>query len=297
MITVVEPNYNHYARIKAITADEAQWLLTIFELRDREFSDQNEFDKSADEEHQSAFKVLVEAIENGDLKYNSDPFALDTDESGRKTYCFSKIRIETADFCSWADEMEYNLPDKLAKLVNDNVNNNGNEEQEGQIAGVVQETTEAQETKCAFLAEETQKTGAEDVKCEKENQTGSETIQNSDNNDGGRPEGSLAEAVRYTYQKLQQDKDEVWRLNKGKVRDFIEFLKYMATEGHPKSDKLVMERIATVKSPHSGDCTIKTQDRWDLISIGKRSGVSRVYKSRHVTRILMRLREEANCTE
>jgi hypothetical protein len=297
MVTVIEPNYNHYSRVKSIDANEAQWLLAIFELRDREFRDQDEFDRAENDEKSLAEKVLIDAFNSGDLKDVGDlsdelPYYI---YEGRKGYYFNKYKINFVEFCTWADELEYNLPDELVKLIrNTTGHNSGYEEREGQKRVYKQDTTEGQEPNCDSVAEETQKKEAETVEGEKDNQTGAVTTHN---NNGGRPEGSLAEAVRYTYEKLHQNKDEAWRLKKGNVRDFIEYLKFMATESNPNADKDVMERIAIVKSPQIGDCTIKTQERKDLISVGKRSGVSRTYNSRHVTRILMRLREEENCPE
>ncbi len=108
-------------------------------------------------------------------------------------------------------------------------------------------------------------------------------------NNGGRPDGTLTEVVKHAYKTLQ-NKDEAWRLQDGNIREFIKFLKLMVTIGNPNADKYVMERIESVKIPASGDCTIKTHERRDLLEKGKSAGLSRSYNNSHITRILMRLR-------
>jgi hypothetical protein len=262
VITVNEPNYTHYARIKAITADEAQWLLAIFELRDRKFRDQDEFDRLVDEEQKSAVKVLIEAIENGDLKYDSDPFAFDTDESGRKGYCFSKIRIKAADFYSWADKLNYNLPETLAKFNKDS----------GSEPAI--EIPEDQSGKSA------PEPNTPDSKSK-----------------GGKPKGYLSEAVEQVYQKLP-DHGKSGLSKPSKIREFIIFMKEMATKTSRYADEIVMERIKSIRIPEEGDCIIITEDNIVTHGLDERTKRGKPYYTNNdVSKILTRLRKNNVKTE
>jgi hypothetical protein len=261
MADINEPNYVHYSRLKTINLDEAASLLAHFGLKDKNVTDPDEYAQLFNEEKLLANQVLYDANMRNSLDcFREDGIPSDIPYNYYGGYDSRIVKVNVIDFCMWATNQKYNLPNELLEA-------SGNEKGDG-------ERTESQRAAVGFQTEVVQ----QEVEAD---------------NGGGRPDGTLAEAVRCTYEKLLLNDDEKWRLKKGHVRDFIEFLKFMATPQNQHADKEVMELIDSVKTPYSGDCTIKTQERRDLILKGKSKGVSKTYKNRDVTKILMRLREKS----
>jgi len=287
MIDINEPNYKYYARIKSIPGNEAQKLLAMFELRDKEFSDQAEFDKLFEIEMKLARNMLVQAIDNGELNYNNDedPYI---DIKDGFWLVLNKINISTIKFISWAAELEYNLPEELAKLVNKaecSSNDNSQDTPGEDEAQKPIETSEADESKPDKPSNEVIDESVPDL-------ASPATDRSAPKNKGGRPKGYLYEVIEHVYNNLgKHGKSELSKLRR--VREFIIFTKQMATKGNDYTDEYVMERIKSIKVPEEGDCTITLEDKVTLRGLneltekpGKAS-----YTNNDVAKILTKLRK------
>jgi hypothetical protein len=116
MITVEEPNYNHYSRLNTIFADEAQKLLASFELRGKNISDPDEYNISLKEEMKLASEVLFSAFDSNGLKFTSEVNPCEYDNYDQQYYNLRVIELNLSDFCTWASKKKYKLPEELAVL-------------------------------------------------------------------------------------------------------------------------------------------------------------------------------------
>ena len=81
----------------------------------------------------------------------------------------------------------------------------------------------------------------------------------NDNQKGGRPKGSLYEAVEFAYKKFR-DEGNTEILRPGKVAEFLDRLKDLAVGENRKISDYIAERIEIVKK-RNGSFTITTQKR------------------------------------
>ncbi|MEI6827090.1 MAG: hypothetical protein WCK54_15940 [Desulfuromonadales bacterium] len=107
---------------------------------------------------------------------------------------------------------------------------------------------------------------------------------------GGRSKVMLTESVEHAFLKLlKEGNTEVLRSRK--IREFLERLKEMATEGNPKEDQYVLERIKSIKVPKFGKCTITMQSYETQKGTRKTTTISKPYDSGRVSQILSELRK------
>lgn len=282
---VKDLNYRHYISLEKITVAQAQLLLATFRLNSNNIFDYSDQDDS-DEEYNNHLKVqmrlagqVIDAnLKSGALKCSN------YDERGELP-SIDEVSIDIKDFCFWAKgKKKYELPDPLCELIKDYIEVMP---QNGYQNNNPSDTCTASETKVSEKSVIEVPVELKDSKSDK-----ILTDSNTDDNSGGRPEETLAEVVRHVYKKLSKMPEESWRLKKGKVWNFIEFMRFMSNEKHPLADQFVMDRIELIKAPQGAICSIKTKERKYLLKKGKRAGNSNNYNSKHVTRILMRLRAE-----
>lgn len=111
------PDYVHYSRLKDIFAYEAQELLAYFQLRDKDITDPGEFSKLLNKEKLNAHRVLHSAFDDA-LKFmavsKESPYELSP--TGEECYNFYMIKVNVAEFCTWASKNKYKLPEELASL-------------------------------------------------------------------------------------------------------------------------------------------------------------------------------------
>lgn len=286
MITIKEPNYKHYRRIKSITADKAKELLAFFELRDKEFCDQDELDNLLAEELKLAGSLLFEAIDSGELKYSADECPYDYHPDGYKVYIFCKIQITVADLISWAAKREYNIPCELANLLSKAECSSNFNLQDTQGEDVAQDNAEVP-------AEN--EPGTVNSRKEGDDESGAEPANPAidripPKNKGGRPNAYLSEAVECVYQKLGEHGKS--GLSKpSKIREFIIFMKEMSTRNNQYFDEFLKERIKSIQIPEEGDCTIITEDKVSLKGQAETIIRGKSYKNNDIAKILTRLRK------
>lgn len=303
MDLVAISDYVYFSRIKTITAKEAQLLLASFELNGKSVASADDYSRLFEHHMRQAFRVLIDAIEHKHktLKCNVHPDACKFDEfDSIEGYVLSKIIIKIENFCMWALELNYNLPDVLVKLVTGSDCNNVSVKQKEEIAEDTQKFDDPQKIGKAPVtedipAEETPKTvetQADDA--DKEYQGTSpdnaapEVIPKS--NKGGKPKGYLSEAVEHVYNNiLKQEKPGL--LKPSKIREFIICMKEMATKGNRHADEYVMLRIKSINAPEEGACTIITED--NVILSGQNETIIRgkSYTNNDVAKILTKLRK------
>ena len=246
------PNYIHYSRLQTISAAEAELLLASFELRDKNTSEPAEYEKLLTKERKAASRVLLKAFESKVLNYDEigleeiGPAVRYQEKHKEVGYVFSRIEIQTADFCSWAYKLKYNLPEELLSLI------------------AVPDTRRS-----------TPKKQAE---------------KDSGPKQGGKPSGTLAEAVEHAYRKLLQQKN-VTVLKAGELRSFLRCLREMATEGNENQDEYILERIETVKAPNVGPCYVKTKERKVPFPQHNKEMESKTYTANAVSKLLAKLRK------
>ena len=108
---------------------------------------------------------------------------------------------------------------------------------------------------------------------------------------GGRPAGSLREAVAYVYDKLK-DNGNTELIKPGKIKLFLGYLKECLTEGNPNYSDYVCARIKQVKKVTT-DCTIIMNQRTQKeIADFATTGINVTFKKQRVSAILTELREE-----
>jgi len=207
-----KPDYTHFSRLNTITGEEAQLLLASFDLLCFNFTDPSVYERMLKKKMELALRVLEDAMTGKFLncKYDGQPSYID--ESGEEFYHFSNIRFNTVEFLSWASQINYNLPDVLSELAKKH---------------------ERKQT----------------VEIKKITESGNNISTKQDNlNKSGKPQGTLAEAVKHSYEKLlSQGNSEV--LKAGSLRGFLQCLKDMATEENKNADEYILERIESVKIP------------------------------------------------
>lgn len=296
MIRMIEPDYIHYTRLETIYADEAKWLLAVFELRDKEFSDKDTYEAQFAEQLKLATRVLSNAFKKPLKPICDDPDAISFDDYGNiNGYDFNLTRINFVSFCTWAHELKYNLPDTLAAFVKSSDCNKAPEEKNDRTAEAAPEPDETQKTDEAPGTEEapSEKPSADDG--DKENQGTSPANAapevNSKSNKGGKPKGYLSEAVEHVYNKiLQQEKPGL--LKPSKIREFIICMKEMATKSSRHADEYVMARIKSISAPEEGACTIITEDNVKLSGQNETIVRGKPYTNNDVAKILTKLRKK-----
>lgn len=108
---------------------------------------------------------------------------------------------------------------------------------------------------------------------------------------GGKPKGSLAEAVEYVYKKLLE-KGKTDELEAGNAKTFLKNLQEMATEKNENHDEYVIERIELVKIPKNGQCSVKTKERKSNKPPYKTIEVSQAYTTNAISKQLTSLRKK-----
>jgi len=261
VLKVNEPNYINYTRIKTINAEEAQVLLSIFELRAKEFYNQEEFEKSRNDEMNWAYKALDAAFDSKDLRYTIVVSEHDDindccyyDQLGNMHIYFSNRDVQIMEFLFWAYKLKYNLPEILVAFI---------------IGVECKESSDTQNVEYSNSTSTTESTGNAKI--------------------GGKPKGTLAEAVEHAYRKLSSHGNTAV-LKANELRGFLKCLKEMATEGNENSDEYILERIESVKVPKSGSCTVTTKERQLRGSERKMSLPSKNYTNNAVSKLLAKLR-------
>ena len=122
----------------------------------------------------------------------------------------------------------------------------------------------------------------------------SETEQLPDSKDGkqgGRPKGSLYEAVEFAYKKFRNEGNtEI--LRPGKVTEFLDRLKDLANEENWKVYDYIIERIEIVKK-RNGTFTITTRERVIKEAKGRVTMEKKTtYKKDDVSKLLTALRDK-----
>ncbi|TWJ13665.1 hypothetical protein [Geobacter argillaceus] len=208
-----------------------------------------------------ASRVLFTAIDRVDdkkLPYTPVGFYRDVNESGVTVgYNFNAINFKIAEFCSWALDLQYDLPEILVRLSkNSSIN--------GTATIQMAEGTDVEETP---------------------NNQGKIPK-------GGNRKGALAEALEEAYLKFwKEGNTEI--LRKGKIRDFLERLKELSDEkGNRNFSKYIADRIDSIKITPS-NCTITTKDQY-IKSTNQREykEISRNYKQGDVSKHLTSLRKK-----
>lgn len=313
MIRMIEPDYIHYTRLETIYADEAEWLLAVFDLREKEFSDKDLYEAQFNEQRRLAGRVLCNAFKKPLKPIYDDPDAISRNDYGViDGYVFSLISINVVSFCSWALELKYNLPDVLVTLVKGSDCNIVSEEQGNQMAEDSQKLDESQKTDAAPATEEVpdeEPSEADEAMEEAETPEPGETQADDDDNKshgntianeappvnpegkkGGKPTGYLAEAIKFAYLKYRKEGNtEILRENK--IREFIGRLKELADEkGNPNFSEYIANRIEYVKISPAG-CTIKTKDKYlNASNTREIKDKGRNYSLARVSQILVDLR-------
>lgn len=276
MKRVFEPNYAHFTRLRTIFADDAQKLLAAFELASKEFESVDEYNKSFKEEMVLAENVLCDAIHcgNSTLRPVVDVTSCCFDDFGIiKGYDFETIPIMVENFCRWALENNYNLPQILQDFVNikeNIVQNKNNEDTPKQSMNEDLDTTPQNTTSATAITPE----------------------ENRNMIKGGRKKGYLAEAVESAYLKYYKEGNtEI--LRQGKIRKFIQKLKELSDEnGNQDFLPFIADRINSIKIT-SSICTIITNDNYlksDKFFENKKKGQK--YGMRHVSKLLSNLRTQ-----
>ena len=326
MIRMTEPDYKHYTRLETICADEAQWLLAVFELRNKEFSDKDTYEAQFADQYKLAARVLCHAFKKRLKPIYDDPDAVSYENGVINGYVFSLISINVVSFCTWALELKYNLPDVLVALVKGSDCNILSEEHGDQIAEdtqqldesekivelpvteevPVEDTTETEvpmgeaessETAIAIDSNDSSNTGEPkeseiNNNDDENNKTNSSSVQKTSQNKrrkGGPKKCTLSLAVEIAYLKLlDQGETKVLR---PKMKDaFMECFREMATDGNRNSDQGVLELIKEVRKSKLGKYTIVTHDRANKSNPLKIEEKSSECDASRVTRFLNTLR-------
>jgi hypothetical protein len=254
------PDYKHFSRLNTIFANEAQFILASIELHEKNISDPDEYNKLFNEEMRRAYKVLSSAFDSGDkLKFTCeefpDPYIFD--ESNEAFYYLDVMKLNLAEFCTWASKLKYNLPEELAKLSTCSCSNDAVNSQ------IVEDDKGTPSTKVEGNAKK-----------------------------GGKPKGALAEAIEHAYLKYR-DEGNTEILRESKVREFFERLKELADEkGNPNFSKFIADRIENVKILPAG-CSVMTKDKYLSTSNSREiKDKGRKYQQQRVSQILVELRDK-----
>lgn len=248
------PNYVHYSRMNTINAREAQWLLASFDLRNNDTSDPDQYESLLNTEMKLAYKVLSDVLANDILKYTCNGNPIIYDNYGTEHYDLDCVFLNMAEFCTWAINSKYKLPEELAELANPNSR---------QI--VSEQDDNGSNLEKAPITQEKENTG-------------------------GKPKGYLSEAVEHVYNEiLKQEKHGL--LKPSKIREFIIYMKEKATKSSRHADDYVMDRIKSIQIPEEGACTIITED--NVIIRGQNETIVRgkSYAINDIAKILTRLRK------
>jgi len=247
-------NYVHYSRLNTINLDEAATLLANFELSDKNITDAKEFDKLFAEEKRLANKVLYDANMHNTLDcFREDKIPTDV----IYYYNTNLVLVNLVDFCMWAYDLKYNLPEEFLKIIS-----NANQSKEDHIKN----------GKNACTIDAPQK-----VDTRKK---------------GGKPKGYLTEAIEYAYLKYR-DEGNTEILREGKIREFCERLKELADEkGNPNFLTVIADRIENVKISPAG-CTVTTKDKYLVASNAREiKEIGRKYPQQRISQVLVELREK-----
>jgi hypothetical protein len=259
MADINEPNYVHYSRLKTINLDEAASLLAHFELRNKNVTDPEEYAPLFNEEKRLANQVLYDA----NMRNSLDCFR----EDGIPTdiiyyYKPELVMVNVVYFCKWANDLNYDLPKELLKIFSNANHANADK-------------TKNTKTDCTVDA-------PKDADAR---------------NKGGKPKGYLSEVVGHVYQKLS-DHGKSGLSKPSKIREFIIFMKEMATKSSRYADEFVMERIKSIRIPEEGDCIIITEENIVThgLSVTTKSAKPH-YTKNDVSKILTSLRKNNIKTE
>lgn len=270
-------NYVHYSRLKTISLDEASSLLAHFELRSKNITDPGEYDKLFSKEKRLANIVLSDANSENSLDcYRDDGVPSDVkcyfftgNELNPPGYDLKIIRVRVADFCKWAKNQKYNLPDELIEL-----SGKGKKDREG---------TEIPKAAVEFRA----------TVAQQEIQIETEKSQKTANKSGPK-KCTLSLAVEIAYLKLR-GRGDVAVLKPGMRDAFMECFREIATDGNINSDDDVLKLIKEITKTRNNKYIIVTHDRYneykplqvDEISIKIEKGDVEI----QVTRFLNNLRK------
>ena len=257
MNEIIKPDYINYVRLGAINAEEAKWVLASIELCGKDISDPDEYNKLLEEKKIMASKVLIAAIEGSNgkkLPFSANGFYRDVNESGITVgYLFNAINFKITEFCSWAKNLNYDLPDEFTALTQDSGSK------------YIEKNIDAEEAK-TLKASKAKK------------------------NMGGKPKGSLSQAMEYVYLKIKKEgnSDTLQPLN---IAAFLKRFRGFADDNENRNlHDYVLERIQKV-NPSDPKCTVITKDRI-LKSSGQRNNIEqgRIYSMEAVSKRLTELR-------
>lgn len=246
------PDYRHYARLDRIDAEEAQWLLANFEADTLASGSDGRVDVVRAKMLLTQ-TVVWTAIHRDQLRYHVEETHRFENEEGKVGYNFRVIFFEMPDFCTWALTKKYVLPEELKALANNS------------------ELRQEEDHKDYCDPEAPNSDG-----CRK--------------NKGGKPQGSLAEAVEHAYKKLR-DQGRYDVLRGRALRFFLKRLREMATEGNENQDHYILERLESVKAPDVGPCSVKTRHRKISFAQHNKEYESATYNANAVSKLLTKLRE------
>ncbi len=265
MSSIEKPDYQHLTRVRRIQASDAKWYLASIVLMDTEITDPKEYELRLNTEMKRACMVLINAFEsesdNEKLQYSrSTEEAIVIDPDGNKSYLLKDIWIDVEAFCAWALRLKYKLPKVLVTLA-----------------------------KAKSLCSESHGSGPDSAGIGA-NSGNNNPRKTTNQPKGGKPQGYLADVVEYVFSELAKH-DKSGLSKPKKIREFIIFIKEMATKTSRYADEFVMERVKSIHIPEEGDCSIITAD--NIVTRGQSEAITRgrTYKNNDVAKILTRLRK------